>query len=278
MLNCSKPSQGFNIIELMIGLAVGLIIVTAAISVFFTSMRSMADNTKLVRLNQDMRAMMDIMVRDIRRAGFVTSEVSNTSFLKNNPYFDSTTSGATTDMAVHNTDTCILYAYNRDNDSPPVVDSNERLGFRLNTSTGELQMRKTGATNENCVTVGEWETITEPEVGITGLTFTMTSTTLNATSMLDDTDNDGCRDGDDQSPTTASATCKTDSPPYGNGLCDAGEPCNTCIRDGSPDPACVIVRYITIQLAGRLRDDHAMTQSITEMVRVRNDKFLPAIP
>lgn len=257
-----KLLSGFNLIELMIGLTVGLIIVTAAIGVFFNSMRGMADNTKLVRLNQDMRAMMDIMVRDIRRAGFVTSNPAYFSDLKDNPYFDSVSSGHTTDIALLNSNTCIVYSYNRDDDRPSKIrdhdehdEEEERLGFRLNS--GELEMRTSGTTNENCE--GHWETITEPEVEITGLTFAMTSTTLNATSMLS---TDGVRPGDAN----------------GNGLCDAGEPCNTCTRDGSPDPACVIVRYITIHLAGRLRDDHAMTQSITETVRVRNDKFLAAIP
>lgn len=278
-----KPHSGFNLIELMIGLAVGLLVVSAAMSVFYNAMQGITDNTKLVRLNQDMRAMMDIMVRDIRRAGFVTSNPTYFADLKDNPYFDAVSSGHTTDIALLNSNTCIVYSYNRDDDRPSRIrehdheheEEDERLGFRWNVNAGELEMRTSGHTNESCE--GNWETITEPEVEITGLTFLLTSTTLNATSMLNDSDNDGCRDGDDENPTTSSASCKTGT--YGNGLCDAGEPCNTCTRNGSPDPACVIVRYITIQqLSGRLRDDPTMTQSITETVRVRNDKFLPAIP
>ena len=86
------------------------------------------------------------------------------------------------DIAIHDGGACIVYAYNRDDDAnndrvtdetPSAVDSNERLGFRL--SNGELRMRLSGATNENC-TDGSWESITEPEVQITGLTFTLTST------------------------------------------------------------------------------------------------------
>lgn len=263
MLMSRKSHSGFNLIELMIGLAVGLLIVTAAMSVFFNAMQGITDNTKLVRLNQDMRAMMDIMVRDIRRAGFVTSNPTYFANLKDNPYFDAVSSGHTTDIALWNSNTCIVYSYNRDDDRPSKIrdhdehddEEEERLGFRLNS--GELEMRTSGHTNESCE--GHWETITEPEVEITGLTFAMTSTTLNATSMLS---TDGVRPGDGN----------------GDGLCDAGEACNTCTRDGSPDPACVIVRKITIQLSGRLRDDLSITQSITETVRVRNDKFLAAVP
>ncbi|MEC4747467.1 prepilin-type N-terminal cleavage/methylation domain-containing protein [Methylomicrobium sp. Wu6] len=275
MLKKRHTQKGFTLVELMIGVLVGLIIVAAGISLFITSVKGQSDNIKLSRLNQDMRSMMDIMARDIRRAGFVTNTPdSYWASLQNNPFFDNVTSGATTDIAVYNTNTCIVYAYNANNDGPPIVNSAERFGFRL-SNTGELEMRSSGGTNENC-TDGQWESITEPEVEITGLTFTLTSTTLNATSMATDTDGDGCPDGDDQNPNSASSSCITGL--YGNKLCDSGEACNTCTRDGSPDPACLYVRNVTILLAGRLRGDTGVTQSITEQVRVRNDKFLAAIP
>ncbi|MGZ8934444.1 MAG: hypothetical protein ACXW04_06030 [Methylobacter sp.] len=188
---------------------------------------------------------------------------TNLASLQNNPFSDDTISGATTELTVYNSNTCIVYAYNRDNDSPPVIDSDERLGFRLNNA-GELEMRSSGDTNEDCDD-GDWLSITEPEVEITGLTFTLTTTILNVSSMATDTDNDGCYDGDDQDSTTASSSCETGN--YGNNLCDTGESCNTCARDGSPDPACLTVRNVAISLTGRLRDDNAVTQTITEQVK-----------
>jgi len=137
-------------------------------------------------------------------------------------------------------------------------------------------MRTSGTTNANC-TDGSWETITEPLVEITGLTFALNSNTLNSTSMATDTDGDGCLDGDDQSPATASATCKTGN--YGNGLCDAGEACNTCVNTGAPDdPACLTIRTVTITLSGQVKSDPSVSQTITHQVRIRNDKFTPAVP
>ncbi|HIG92497.1 MAG TPA: hypothetical protein EYQ77_08825, partial [Methylococcaceae bacterium] len=136
------------------------------------------------------------------------------SSLKNNPFFDATTTGATTDIAVHDTGSCLVYSYNRDEEdnatdpptveTPPVVDGNERLGFRL--IDGKLKMRKYGATNENCNTGLEWESISEPEVEITVLEFTLTENPLNVTSMTTDTDGDGCYDGDDATPSAANPT------------------------------------------------------------------------
>jgi len=266
-----RQQTGVTLIELLIGMLVGLIIVAAGIAVFSTSLRGQTDNIKLARLNQDMRAMMDIMERDIRRAGFVTSDPeTNWALLQNNPFF-----GATTDIAVWDYDgsylNCIVYAYNRDNDSPPTVTDNERMGFRLKQD-GKLEMRSSGGTNVSCDNQGDsWETITEPEVEITALNFTLNPTVLNVTSMINDDDGDGVTEATD-----------TDGIPYGDddgdGSCDTGEVCNTCVRDGSPDPACLYVRNISITLSGRLRDDNAVTQTITEQVRVRNDKFLAAIP
>lgn len=125
----SKPEAGYTLIELLIGSAIGLVIISAALGLFLTNLRGQADSTKLARLNQDLRAMMDIMVRDIRRAGFLTSQpIANQESLQNNPFFDATTTEATTDITILDGGNCIVYAYNRDDDNPPVVDSNERLG------------------------------------------------------------------------------------------------------------------------------------------------------
>ena len=279
MLITHKQQAGVTLIELLIGLLVGLIVIAAGTNIFTTSIKGQTDNINLTRLNQDMRAMMDIMARDIRRAGFVTSDPgTNFASLQNNPFFDGITSGATSDIAIQDGGACIVYAYNRDDDvnndgvtdeTPSAVDSNERLGFSL--SEGRLRIRLSGATNEDC-SDGSWQNITEPEVEITELTFRLTSTPLNVTSMATDTDNDGCYNGDDQNPTVASSSCKTGN--YGNNLCDTGEACNTCTT-GQP---CLYVRNVAISLTGRLRDDNAVTQTITEQVRVRNDKFLSAIP
>ena len=93
MLITHKQQAGVTLVELMIGLLVGLIVIAAGMNIFTTSIKGQTDNINLTRLNQDMRAMMDIMVRDIRRAGFVTSNPSrlNKNSLQNNPFFEALT-------------------------------------------------------------------------------------------------------------------------------------------------------------------------------------------
>lgn len=279
MLRSTRPQRGTTLIELLVGMVVGLLVATGALGVLLLSLQAQDDNIKLARLNQDLRAMLDVMVRDIRRAGFATDyPETNLTFVEINPFFDSTSANATTDIAVYDydggNDNCIVYSYNRDLDSE--VDTNERLGFRL-ASDGDLEIRGWGRTNENCSNWREWETFTEPEVEITALTFNLTTTaSLNVSSMLTDGDGDGCYDGDDQSPGTASSSCKSGT--YGNGLCDPGEGCNNCTRDGSPDPACILIRKVDIALTGRLRDENSVVQTMSEQVRIRNDLFLVEVP
>lgn len=261
MLMNWRRQAGLSLVELMVGLLVGSFVAAAGVSIYTNSIRAGTDNVKLARLNQDLRAMMDIMVRDIRRAGFVTSVPDfNSAAVQANPFLDSATVGATTDIAVYDYDggatNCIVYAYNRNDDSPVVLSNDERLGFRFNTTDGELEMRTNGTTNEVCG--GTWQSITEPEIEITGLTFTLTDTPLNVTSMMTDADNDGVKDGDDDD----------------SGTCDSGEVCNTCISG----EACLHVRNVVISLSGQLRDDATVTQAIVEQVRIRNDKYLASEP
>jgi prepilin peptidase dependent protein B len=282
MLNVVRKQHGVTLVELLIGMLLGLLVAGAGMGLFLTSLQGQTDNIRLSRLNQDMRALMDIMVRDIRRAGFVTNRPDlYLASLKSNPFFSSTT-----DLKIYSTgsltNNCIVYTYNRNfEDSSttpptpitPAVDSNEYFGFRLNAS-GELEMRYSGTTNASCAN-GDWQMVIEPEVEITALTFTLTTTRRNITSMKTDTDGDGCLDGDDAAPTSASSSCKTTTctagnPCYGNKRCDTGEGCNTCITG----QACLEIRDVVISMTGRLRDDVSVSQRIEQRVRIRNDRYI----
>lgn len=260
----SKQQAGLSLIELMIGILVGLIVVAGAVNVFTGNLRSSSQNISLSRLNQDLRAMMDIMARDIRRAGFVTSRpeiAEHAQALRNNPF----TVPGDTDVTILNfdggTNNCILYAYNRDVESndgtasvetPPAVDTNERLGFRLQSTTGQLQMRRSGTANDDC-TNGIWESITEPDVEITALTFNLTSRSLNATAMTPRMQNTNPADD----------------------LCNSTDTtCNTC----TTGDACIFVRWVDITLAGRLRSDNTIAQTLNQRVRIRNDRFVATMP
>ena len=122
----SRSQRGLSIIELMVGVAIGLFIIGGAIKLFVDMF---GNNRRLLletRVNQDLRAAADIIARDVRRAGYWQGAASGLNPAPGsaptlNPYAAygaaSTTSGS------------IEYAYDRDGNS--AVDTAERAGFQL---------------------------------------------------------------------------------------------------------------------------------------------------
>jgi prepilin peptidase dependent protein B len=67
----SRASQrGLSIIELMVGVAIGLFIIGGAVKLFIDMFSNNRGLLLEARVNQDLRAAADIIARDIRRAGY----------------------------------------------------------------------------------------------------------------------------------------------------------------------------------------------------------------
>ena len=67
----SKTGQGgFSLVELMVGLVIGLIVMAAVLSLFMIYNRSNIDTMRALRLEQDVRSTLDFIKQDVRRAGF----------------------------------------------------------------------------------------------------------------------------------------------------------------------------------------------------------------
>jgi len=238
-----KTQRGMNLIELMVALVLGLLVSAAAINVYIKTMQTQTENIQLMRLNQDLRATMDLVVRDIRRAGFATS-TPETDFdcLKSNPFNDIGffNAGTATAIAATNPASCIVFAYNRNNRQlnnvcGGAVQATDRFGYRINN--GALEMKRSGGSEASCAT-GTWEDISGSDVTMTG-SFTLNTKELDITEMFADAD----------------------------GVCNVGEACNVCDTGNQ----CLSIRDVIISLTGTLSD--GTSQTITERVRVRNDEF-----
>ena len=70
-------SRGFSLVELLVALIAGLIIVAAAGTLYISILRANAASVQLSALNLGMQSLMDIMERDIRRAGYFASAAQN---------------------------------------------------------------------------------------------------------------------------------------------------------------------------------------------------------
>lgn len=157
-------SRGFSIVELMVGVAIGLVVVGSAV---LLSSRSMVNSRALladIRVTQDLRAVADLVTRDLRRAGYWGNAILGTqttatgSVAPSNPYAAVSTATANT----------ITYAFTRDATEDNALAAGEQFGFRLQSGRIEMQTSQ-----------GTWQPVTDPEVlTITAFTITPTETTL----------------------------------------------------------------------------------------------------
>lgn len=237
--------KGYSLVELMISIAVGLIVTGGITAIFATTLKNNADTLKMTRLNQELRGIMDIMVRDIRRAGYCGTPGGCAA----NPF---TAAGGNNlrfnDNGLATQGSCITYTYDVPFGPSPaglgLLNTTggapvERFGFRLNDEDAAVSMR-TGGNTLDCTPSATpadsniWENISdENEVEITGLQFAYTDMDNNATT-----------------PNTPRCV-------------------NTA--DGNSQR----IRGVTITLSGRLVDDASVKRTLVEAVHLPNDRIVP---
>jgi len=234
--------KGVGLVELMVGMVIGLIIVAAAGSIYLTAMRGGADATRSAKLNMEFRGAMNTMVSEIRRAGYhFTATSSDTTA---NPFMQ-----ATTNLSIPSA-SCILFAY--DADQSGGSNSADFFGFKKNGDA--VSMRSGGTaptTSDGCAASGDsWEKITDDNnVVVETLSFTNTVTT---------------QDDMFQCWNTSTNLSETDS-------CIAG---NAVYEGAAAGTRLVETRSILVALTGHHKADPLTKISLTQQVRVRNDKIL----
>ena len=156
--------RGMSLVELMVGMAIGLIVTLGAMSML-VQIQSSSWNLQIeTRLNQDLRAAADMVARDLRRSAYWGNAISGTQAVggsgatAQNPY--AAVSGST--------GTGMAYRFSRDDIENNVLDDAEQFGFRL--SSGVLQMQTSN---------GVWQDLSDSKnLLVTGFTITPNETTL----------------------------------------------------------------------------------------------------
>ncbi len=216
LIGARNSQHGVTLLELLIGMFVGVIVVDGAIAMYASSVRSSGDTLKASKLNQEISTLLHVIGNDIRRAGFWGSILTNAT--DQNPFNQS---GATTlvvrDDMVNDVvqpatgqGSCIVYAYDATflpGNIAGTIETTDLFGFRLNGSV--VQMRQTGVvdgisciggTCDSCNN-GIWQDVTDPDlIEITQLTFDLAnSQCLNSSEPnAEDDDADGTVDEDDE--------------------------------------------------------------------------------
>ena len=137
---------------------------------------------------------------------------------------------AATDIVVDNTNHCVTFSYDYNNDGTlPALGTagyDERFAYRL--INNKLQARPTTYNSIDCtVAEGQWDNLNDPNY-FQVTTFTVTPNTT--TTFLD-----------------------------GTGAATTG----------------IVIRDYTVTITARLSNDTNVTRTLTEQIRVRNDKFQP---
>jgi prepilin peptidase dependent protein B len=137
----ARAQLGLSLIELMIGLGVGLFITAIGGTLLASHVRENRSLLLEARLMQDLRTAADVITRDLRRAGYwagATSGVwsAGATGVIANPYAAVAPDGAASDA--------VSFRYSRDATENNRVDSNEQFGFRLRNGTIEMLLGGSG--------------------------------------------------------------------------------------------------------------------------------------
>ena len=173
MLSVDTRNRGFTLIELMVSLVLGLIVVGGVMGVFMSTYQANAQNIKSVRLNEEMRAVMSLMTRDIRRAGvrdlaWQPSLLGTPNLFANNVNWVVSRYDGTVP-----TNSCVLFAY--DSNGNDVIDPTlDRIGYRLRKE-GALQSVEMRRNNTAC-NGANWEKVTDENImNVLDLDFAVTT-------------------------------------------------------------------------------------------------------
>ena len=138
----SRRQRGLSMVELMVGVAVGLFVVAGATMVVSNQL---GDNRRLMletQIQQDLRAAADLIARDLRRTGYWGSAESGVwhagaTSVSANPYTQLTGVVSGTPASA------VQFNYSRAATEDNTVDATDRSGFQLNN--GVIQMLIGGA-------------------------------------------------------------------------------------------------------------------------------------
>lgn len=176
-----RKQTGLSIVELMVGAAVALIVVTGGFAFYMSTVRSGLASQRQLRLTQEARAVMDILLMDVRRAGYWANAQNGGA----NP-FTVRTAGAGTDLFVQNN--CLLFTYDATflagNTPGSVTTGYDYFGYQLSGTNIQMLPDKTNYTDTSRASCAglSWQNLTDgTDVKITSMASSVSYKCLHQT-------------------------------------------------------------------------------------------------
>lgn len=159
--------RGMSLVELLIASAIGLFLMAGLTDFLGRSLTQSGRNFQDARLTQDLNTAMDLMMRDLRRAGYsgTAQGVTTAAGAAANAFTQAVVAANDGGISLA-TAGCALYSYDLSASQNGILDTAENLGFRLHG--GAVQ----AGTSATTCTAGNWQPVTDPALSeITGLSF-----------------------------------------------------------------------------------------------------------
>lgn len=217
-IRCSRLSRrsqyGLSLIELMVGIVVGLVMLSAVTSMVVNNLKANRDAVAAAKLNQDLRGALSVIARDLRRANYLPSMQGT---LTSNP--SAQLANTITLTGCNGACNTLTFGYGG---LTKVVD----------LSGGAVRMKEGTAAAQ-------------------GLTDNLVSTVTDLSFCFVDTNGNV-----DPSDDTCAATAPTSYSVTVTGVTEK-----------------IRIYLVKITITGRLKNDAAVTKTIEQTVKVRNDAF-----
>ena len=158
---CLKSQRGFGLIEMLVSMTLSLLTVAVMVILMSSSLGTGAATIQMSRLTQELRASIQLMSRDLRRANYHSNFLS--CFANVNCRTDLGIAAHVNTININDAGNCFWYWLDRNSDANLANDAVG--GFRYSTigGIGVLQMRIEGNSAANCDDDTGWELITDPD-------------------------------------------------------------------------------------------------------------------
>lgn len=232
---------GFGLIEVLLAVALGLVLVAGLLGLVVAHLTEQRAVMARTRLSQDLRAGLDLALRDVRRGGWWGQAEAgiwegDDRLPARNPYGGLLPpSDANTGLG---SGSVLAHRYSRDSRENHSADSNEHFGLRL--QRGNLEWRVGGAALTPSSS-DQWQALTDPgQVQVDGLAVTQRTVRIDL-------------------------------------LAECG--LTTCPDPDDPDcPPQLLIRHVDLRLQGQDARDSRARRGLQGAVRLRNEEVQGACP
>lgn len=170
-----RSTAGFSLVEMMIAMVAGLVVVGAVLSFTLASMQSNSENVRATRLSQELRTVMGLVTRELRRAGYNEDSIARVG--------RGTTLESPLDQVFISADRqCVIFAYDSVGGTAGQLDAGETKGLRrfVANGVGRVQYNPGADGNPTCASDRGWLDLSDPVVtDVTNLRFCWADNAVN---------------------------------------------------------------------------------------------------